>query len=83
MQKRLIWIALVVAVGVVGLRFTLLRPEPVPVRVVRVEPARVESTITNSKAGTVRARRRAKISAEVGGRVVALAHREGDAVEKG
>ncbi len=83
MQKRLLWIALFVAVGVVGLRFTLLRPEPIPVRVVRVEPARVESTITNSKAGTVRARRRAKISAEVGGRVVALAHREGDAVEKG
>ncbi len=83
MQKRLLWIALFVVVGVVGLRFTLLRPEPIPVRVVRVEPARVESTITNSKAGTVRARRRAKISAEVGGRVVALAHREGDVVEKG
>ena len=83
MQKRLLWIALFVAVGTVGLRLTLLRPEPVPVRVARVEPARVESTITNSKAGTVRARRRAKISAEVGGRVVSLAHREGDAVEKG
>jgi HlyD family secretion protein len=83
MRKRLLWIALVVVLGGVALRFTLLRPDAIPVRVARVEPARVESTITNSKAGTVRARRRANLSAEVGGRVVAIAHREGDAVEEG
>jgi HlyD family secretion protein len=83
MRKRLLWIALFVAVGAVALRFTLLRPDPIPVRVARVESARVESTITNSKAGTVRARRRAKLSAEVGSRVVVLTHREGDAVEEG
>jgi HlyD family secretion protein len=83
MRKRLLWIALVVVLGGVALRFTLLRPEPLLVRVARVEPARVESTITNSKAGTVRARRRAKLSAEVGGRLVALVHREGDVVEAG
>jgi HlyD family secretion protein len=83
MRKRLLWIALFVAVGAVALRFTLLRPDAIPVRVARVESARVESTITNSKAGTVRARRRAKLSAEVGSRVVVLTHREGDAVEEG
>jgi HlyD family secretion protein len=47
-----------------------------------VERAVVEATITNSKAGTIRARRRAKLSAEVGGRVVAIAKREGEWVEK-
>jgi HlyD family secretion protein len=83
MRKRLLWIALFVAGGDVALRFTLLRPDAIPVRVARVESARVESTITNSKAGTVRARRRAKLSAEVGSRVVVLTHREGDAVEEG
>jgi HlyD family secretion protein len=83
MRTRLVWIAVLVVAAGVALRFTLLRPEAIPVRVARVEPARVESTITNSKAGTVRARRRAKLSAEVGGRVVALTHREGDAVEEG
>ncbi len=83
MRKRLLWIVLVVVLGGVALRFTLLRPDAISVRVARVEPARVESTITNSKAGTVRARRRATLSAEMGGRVVALAHREGDAVEEG
>ncbi|MDH3214284.1 MAG: efflux RND transporter periplasmic adaptor subunit [Myxococcales bacterium] len=83
MRKRLVWIGILVVLAAVALRFTLLRPEPIPVRVARVEPARVESTITNSKAGTVRARRRAKLSAEMGGRVVALTYREGDAVEEG
>jgi HlyD family secretion protein len=65
------------------LRFTLLAPEPIQVKVVRVERGRVESTITNTKAGTVRARRRAQLSAEFGGRVVEIAHREGDRVESG
>ena len=67
---------LLLAVGLaVVLRFTVLRPEPIPVRVAPAEIARVEATITNSKAGTVRARRRARLSAEVGGRSVELRYR--------
>jgi HlyD family secretion protein len=60
-----------------------LRSDPVPVRVAPVERARVEATVTNSKAGTVRARRRAKLSPEVGGRVVELTRREGERVAAG
>ena len=75
-------LVLAVALAVL-LRLTVLRPDPVPVRVAAVERARVEDTITNSKAGTVRARRRARLSAEVGGRIVELSHREGDRVEAG
>ncbi len=52
-------------------------------RVVVVEEGRVESTVTNSKAGTVRARRRSRLSPEIGGRVVEILHREGDVVEEG
>ncbi len=75
---------LLLAVGLaVVLRFTVLRPEPIPVRVAPAEIARVEATITNSKAGTVRARRRARLSAEVGGRIVELRYREGDWVVAG
>jgi len=75
---------LLLAVGLaVVLRFTVLRPDPVPVQVAPVEIARVEATITNSKAGTVRARRRARLSAEVGGRIVELRYREGDRVAAG
>jgi len=77
---RLLLLAVVVAVA---LRFTVLRPDPVPVRVAPVEVAVVEATVTNSKAGTVRARRRAKISAEAGARIVEIRHREGDHVEAG
>jgi HlyD family secretion protein len=83
MRKWLPHALVVVAVGAIALRYTVFRPDPVPVRVAAVEVARVESTITNSKAGTVKARRRAQISAEVGGRVVGLTHAEGDHVEEG
>ena len=83
MRKWLLWSLLLAAGAAVLLRFTLLTPERIPVKVVRVERGRVESTITNTKAGTVRARRRAQLSSEVGGRIVEIAHREGDRVEAG
>jgi HlyD family secretion protein len=65
------------------LRFTLLAPDAVPVRVVAVETGRVEETVTNSRAGTVKARRRAKLAPEVGGRVLELPRRRGARVRKG
>lgn len=73
--------------GLVGtasvLRWTVLAPEPTPVRVAAVERGRVEQTVTNSRAGTVRARRRAKLSPQQGGRVVAIPKREGQWVKAG
>jgi HlyD family secretion protein len=83
MRKWLPRLLLLAVVATVALRFTVLRPEPIPVRVAPVERAVVEATVTNSKAGTVRARRRAKISAEAGGRIVEILHREGDRVTEG
>jgi len=83
MRKWLFWSLLLVAGAAVLLRFTLLAPEHIDVKVVAVERGRVESTVTNTKAGTVRARRRAQLSSEVGGRIVEIAHREGDRVEAG
>jgi HlyD family secretion protein len=76
-----------IAIGVVGgialLRATVLAPDPVEVRAVAVETGRVEATVTNSKAGTVRARRRSRVTAETGGRVVEILRREGDRVTAG
>jgi HlyD family secretion protein len=83
MRKWLPRLLLLAVLAAVALRFTVLRPDPVPVRVAPVEVASVEATVTNSKAGTVRARRRAKISSEAGGRIVELTHREGDLVAAG
>jgi HlyD family secretion protein len=39
--------------------------------------------VTNSKAGTIRARQRAHLSTEIGGRIVEITHREGDVVAQG
>jgi HlyD family secretion protein len=53
------------------------------VTVVEAAAGRVEETVTNSRAGTVRARRRARMSPEIGGRIVEIPHREGERVEPG
>lgn len=66
-----------------GLRLTVLAPEPIVVRVIRVDRGPVESTVTNSKAGSIASRRRARLSAEMGGRVTQIFHREGQQVEAG
>lgn len=79
--RALVIVALIAAAIVA--RFTVLAPKPIPVRVVVATLGRVEETITNSKAGTVRARRRSHLSPETGGRVVEITHREGDSVAPG
>jgi HlyD family secretion protein len=65
------------------LRLTIFAPAPVAVRVVLAEKGRVEETVTNSRAGTVKARRRAKLAPETGGRVLVLPRRRGARVKKG
>ncbi len=80
--KFLLLVAGLVAIGY-GLRLTVFRPKPVPVKVFRVAPGTVEETVTNSKAGTVKARRRTKMSPEVGGRVAFISARAGDRIRKG
>jgi HlyD family secretion protein len=75
-------VAGLVVLGVV-LRVTVFAPKPVPVQVVTVTRGRVEQTVSNSRAGTVKARRRAKLSPQLGGRVVGLPKRKGDHVVAG
>lgn len=58
-------------------------PKPLPVSTVPVERGRVEETVTNTRAGTVTARQRAKLSPELGGRVVDIPHRKGANVQAG
>ncbi len=65
------------------LRLTVFAPDPIEVRVAPVERGTVQSTLTNSKAGTVEARRRSRLAAEIGGRVVEIRHREGAHVKAG
>ncbi len=76
-----------VVVGIIAavflLKATVLAPEPIPVKTTVVSRGVIDSTVTNSKAGTVRARQRAHLSTEIGGRVVEITHREGDVVAQG
>lgn len=66
---RLLVLALLVAGGI-ALRKTVFAPEPPLVEVAGVERGVVEDTVANTKAGTVRARRRAKLSPGTSGTVV-------------
>ncbi len=85
MRKWLIRLGILAAIVVAFflLKATLLAPEAVPVLVEAVERGEVEETVTNSRAGTVTARQRAKLSPELGGQVVELPFREGDRVTAG
>ena len=80
--RRLLVVALLVA-GVVLARYTLFKPQIVPVTVFRVGRGTVEETVTNSKAGSIKSRRHASLSPEMGGRVEMLAVREGQRVKQG
>ena len=80
--KVLLVLAIVAAIGY-GLRLTVFAPKPVDVTVYRVARGVVEDSVTNSKGGTVKSRRRAGLSPQIGGRVVEIPHREGARVETG
>jgi len=80
--RRLAAVFILVAIVVV-LKLTVFRQDPVPVTVFSAAKGRVEETVTNSKAGTVKARRRASLSTEIGGRVAELPIRKGQSVRRG
>ena len=78
-----ILLALAVVAAIALARETFFTPENVPVDVVDVQRGPVEETVTNSRAGTVKARLRAKMSPEIGGQVLELPFREGERVAAG
>ena len=59
------------------------RPKPIAVVLTEIAQGRVESSIANTRAGTVEACMRTKLSATMGGRIEVLAVKEGDKVKKG
>ena len=84
MQARSRWIALgaLVVAGCTGLWYWL-RKEPVAVTLAAVDRGRIERTVANTRAGTVKACQRARIAPATGGQIETLAVREGDRVEAG
>ena len=61
----------------------ITRPNPIEVDVATAEMGLVESTVVNTRAGTIKACRRAKLAPAAGGHIVKLLVKEGDRVEEG
>lgn len=59
------------------------RPKPIAVQLTEIDQGRVESSIANTRAGTVEACMRTRLSTTLGGRIEVLAVKEGDKVKKG
>ena len=61
----------------------LTRSKPIAVVLKAVETGKVEATVANTRAGTVEACQRTKLSTILGGRIEVLNVKEGDKVKKG
>ena len=66
-----------------GAAWYATRPKPVSVAVAQATIGRVETTVANTRAGSVMACRRAKLAPPAGGRIERINVREGDRVRKG
>jgi len=80
--RRLLFLLAIVLV-IVALRLTVWRPRAVPVEVFTVETGRVESTVVNSRAGTVDSRLHAEMSPGIAGLVKAIPVKKGETVKAG
>lgn len=85
MSKRVLrWLLLLAVIaGLAALGWWATRPEPVAVTVETIDRGTVETTVSNTRAGTVTACRRAKLSPSTGGQIARLPVSEGDQVKKG
>ena len=87
MLKPKTWLRLVVvvlmgaALAYAGWHFT--RPAPPDVELATIARGAVESTVVNTRAGTVKACRRAKLAPVAGGQIVKMWVKEGERVQAG
>lgn len=79
--KYLPYLAVLLLLAVAAWYFT--RPEPVRVQLVKAERGMVEATVSNTRAGTVKACRRAKLAPPVGGQIAHLLVKKGERVKAG
>src|SRR5574340_235094 len=79
LMKYLPYLAVLLLLAAAIWYFT--RPEPVRVQLAKAERGTVEATVSNTRAGTVKACRRAKLAPPVGGQIAHLLVKKGDRVK--
>jgi HlyD family secretion protein len=77
--KYLVYSIALLLLAVTAWYFT--RPEPVRVKLVKVERGVVEATVSNTRAGTVKACHRAKLAPAMGGQIAHLLVKKGERVK--
>ena len=79
MRKLLIVLPVLLALGLLAWWWS--RPQPVAVRLITVERGPVEALVANTRAGTLKACRRSRLSFNLGGQVTDLLVDEGQRVQ--
>ena len=79
LPKYLIYFIALLLLAVTAWYFT--RPELVRVQLAKVERGTVEATVSNTRAGTVKACRRAKLAPPTGGQIAHLLVKKGERVK--
>jgi len=84
MRRIMRWLVVfILAAAVAVVIWVKTRPKPIEIVVQPVVRGKVEQTVANTRAGTVEACRRAKLSPSIGGQIGRLPIREGDHVKAG
>jgi HlyD family secretion protein len=81
-MRRIVVIVVILAILALAAGW-FMRSKPVPVVLREVSTGRVESTLANTRAGSVEACQRTKLSTIIGGRIEYLGVKEGDKVKRG
>ena len=81
MNKSVVGVLIVVIL--IGTGYWLSRPKPVEVQLYSVSRGTVEATVANTRAGSVVACQRSRLSLPIGGQIDQLKVTEGDRVERG
>ncbi len=81
-MRRALLLVLLLALAA-GAFWWLNRPQPIPVVLVEVARGKVEASVANTRAGSVEACQRTRLSPISGGRITYLGIKKGDRVKKG
>lgn len=84
LKKKSKIILLIVVLAIIGMAsWFLSRPKLLEVTIAQVERGKVEAVVTNTRAGTIKACRRARLAPASGGQIARLPVTEGQLVKKG